>query len=148
MNTEEHHAKKGILSKKRTLEKKDLTWDEKTIEEHDKERGKTMKITEPKTPYNNDFNENEHHDSEIDGLKQAEINKQHQQEKGKLDLSKLNEMLKEDLDRERKEMAVDSDEEDEIKKKKKEEFQKKRKAHYNEGVFIKKAIIKDEEEDV
>ena len=29
-----------------------MTWDEKTIAEHDKERGTHMKINEPKTPYN------------------------------------------------------------------------------------------------
>lgn len=33
---------------------KGLTWDENTIQAHDKERGGKMKIDEPKTPYNYD----------------------------------------------------------------------------------------------
>ena len=32
--------------------KKHITWDEKTIAEHDKERGTRMVVNEPKTPYN------------------------------------------------------------------------------------------------
>ena len=46
--------KKGILKKSQDLVEKnnELTWDEKGIEEYDKERGKCMKVTEPKTPYN------------------------------------------------------------------------------------------------
>ena len=32
--------------------KKHVTWDEKTIAEHDKERGTRMIINEPKTPFN------------------------------------------------------------------------------------------------
>ncbi len=48
---------KGILKHAAHEEKKSaqLKWDEETIASQEKERGGKMKITEPKTPYN-DYN--------------------------------------------------------------------------------------------
>ncbi|EGR28173.1 hypothetical protein IMG5_181020, partial [Ichthyophthirius multifiliis] len=92
-----NQPKKGILIKhQNTIEKKDITWDEKAIEEHDQQRGKTQKITEPKTPYNHELN---YYDTDdIDQLYEAEINKEKMENK-KIDINKLNQVLKEELDR-------------------------------------------------
>lgn len=61
-----------------------------------------------------------------------------------MDIDELNRRLKDDLQRERNQMDVDS-EEDEIKKKKHEDFVKKRKEHYNEKMKIQNALSHHEE---
>lgn len=53
-NTPSRHAAKPALKKDSAadkVEKKQLKWDEKAIEEHDQLRGTRMKIDEPNTPY-------------------------------------------------------------------------------------------------
>jgi len=38
-----------------SIRKRELHWDEHAIQQYDLERGKKMKITEPKTPYEDEL---------------------------------------------------------------------------------------------
>ncbi|CAD8124375.1 unnamed protein product [Paramecium sonneborni] len=151
-------SSKGILKKNSQHDidmKKELHWDEHTIQQQDLERGNKTKIDEPKTPYEDDVIQQNQQEDKIEvedeieqDLIQAQLNKQklQQQQKKKLDIEELNKRLKEDLERERKNMDEDSSEEED-KRKKHEEFVKKRKQHYNEKKLIKDAMHKKQFED-
>ncbi|CAD8206305.1 unnamed protein product [Paramecium octaurelia] len=151
-------SQKGILKKNSQHDidmKKELHWDEHTIQQQDLERGNKTKIDEPKTPYEDEIIQQNHQEDKIEvedeieqDLIQAQLNKQklQQQHQKKLDLEELNKRLKEDLERERKNMDDDSAEEEE-KRKRHEEFVKKRKQHYNEKNLIRDAMHKKQFED-
>ncbi|CAK57210.1 unnamed protein product (macronuclear) [Paramecium tetraurelia] len=151
-------SQKGILKKNSQQDldmKKELHWDEHTIQQQDLERGNKTKINEPKTPYEDEIIQQNLQEDKIEvedeieqDLIQAQLNKQklQQQHQKKLDIEELNKRLKEDLDRERKNMDDDSAEEEE-KRKKHEEFVKKRKQHYNEKNLIRDAMHKKQFED-
>eukprot|EP00828_Plagiopyla_frontata_P025769 TRINITY_DN3309_c0_g1_i6.p3 TRINITY_DN3309_c0_g1~~TRINITY_DN3309_c0_g1_i6.p3 ORF type:complete len:139 (+),score=50.27 TRINITY_DN3309_c0_g1_i6:92-508(+) len=88
--------KKGILKKTHdNIEKAaELKWDEKGIAEYDKERGKCMKVSEPKTPYN-EMTEEQKREYEQLG---KELNSETvpYQQNGKIDLEALNSKLKQE----------------------------------------------------
>ncbi|KAM3138807.1 hypothetical protein pb186bvf_009010 [Paramecium bursaria] len=148
---------RGILKHSQSMdqEKKGIQWDEQAIESHNLDRGNKMKISEPKTPYNDEPIEIEEEDintvgeDEVDDhLVKASINKEQltQSQPKKLDLNELNKKLQSEIENERKDMGSDSDQ-DEKKKKKHEDFIKKRNMHYNEKNKIKMALKQQKQMD-
>ncbi|KRX05720.1 hypothetical protein PPERSA_09860 [Pseudocohnilembus persalinus] len=93
--------KKGILKKSNTIEMKDneeqakknnqqphLHWDEEAIEEYDKTRGQTMRVDEPKTPYEEAID-----DSEEEEHSQQNSHHQHEEKKFELDTHQVQKQL-------------------------------------------------------
>lgn len=112
-----------------------IYWDEKNLEECEAGKDSTMKITEPKTPYNRDYNSDDDKDDYSDT------------EKEQRDISAAHDTITQALLKisEDRENGVESDDEEEEppkteeeKKKEHELFEKKRKMHYNEFLEVKK----------
>ena len=111
-----------------------IYWDEKNLEECEAGKDSTMKITEPKTPYNRDYNSDEDKEDESDS------------EREHRDISTAQDAITQALLKisEDRENGVESDEEEEPpkseeeKKREHELFEKKRKMHYNEFLEVKK----------
>lgn len=126
---DKHHDPKPILKtasetaekRRKSVDKPHIQFDEKVIQEHDKERGTREIIDEPKTPY-------ERGDASME------------MDDKTLDFTKLNEKIKE----------MDITEPMAVKKAKEAEFEARRKEHYNEFTKVKEFLKThplDEEED-
>mmetsp|Transcript_16955 Transcript_16955/g.23500 ORF Transcript_16955/g.23500 Transcript_16955/m.23500 type:complete len:144 (+) Transcript_16955:75-506(+) len=116
-----------------------VKWDEENLMVCESEKSATMKIDEPKTPYNQ-YQMSE--DAEVVEALEGDLTDQLAQE------------MTDAADSEKKETSKPKfavEEEGEEEKAKKKEFDKKRKAHYNEFEMIKlarqKMMEEEEEED-
>ena len=120
--------------------KKHITWDEKTIAEHDKERGTRMVVNEPKTPFNRlglpENPEEVLRDEREELIKR--LNSLHQT----FNNPPANHVGFADPSVEKEE-----DEEDKEKEEKHRAFLLKRKLHYNEYQVVKKMREQLEEEE-
>ncbi len=122
-----------------------IKWDEKVINEHDKERGKAMKIDEPKTPYEANSDEDEKEEEEQTPevveiqkhLSEAEDNAKINAQLNAKSLELLGQKL-EGGDR----IRDDEDDESEEEKQRRADFKKKMKSHYkgeaNASLLLKK----------
>lgn len=127
----------SVSTKKSGKKARHIYWDEKNLEECEAGKDSTMKITEPKTPYNRDYNSDEDDD---------EDDNEHGVEKEQRDVSAAQDAITQTLLKvqEDRENGVESDDEEEVpkseeeKKKEHELFEKKRKMHYNEFLEVKK----------
>jgi len=132
--------------------KKSIKWDEEAIEMHDKERGRTMKINEPKTPYVDSLS-----DEDIKEL-EAEIDKPDPVDNVTRENTIKNKNLGGGINPEAlKDMIIeksanwDEEHEGQDEEAKHAQFAEKRKKHYNEGMMMKELLKKkwtpDDEED-
>eukprot|EP01016_Furgasonia_blochmanni_P057079 TRINITY_DN984_c0_g1_i6.p2 TRINITY_DN984_c0_g1~~TRINITY_DN984_c0_g1_i6.p2 ORF type:complete len:152 (+),score=30.01 TRINITY_DN984_c0_g1_i6:223-678(+) len=107
--------------------------------EQDKERGKTQKITEAKTPYyRGEF------DSSESGGEERKGDKVFKDETQAVDLNLVSQKLEESSKKpERRDWSDDYSSDSSAKGKNNEEFKKKRKMHYDEGRALKEIMKKD-----
>mmetsp|Transcript_41738 Transcript_41738/g.50833 ORF Transcript_41738/g.50833 Transcript_41738/m.50833 type:complete len:169 (-) Transcript_41738:60-566(-) len=102
--------------------RKHLTWDEPTIEEHDQLRGTRMKIDEPNTPYNHYSSDDSHSPASVD--------------------QKTPELCWQTLEKKLERVAADRDGNDSSPESKTkvnhDEFVKHRSKHYNEMEMVRK----------
>jgi len=131
--------------------KKSISWDEEGIEAYDKERNRTLKITEPKTPYEPDVVEDqvEEGSKDVDEVfdertKQNTLKNKHLNTA--IDTEELHKKIVEKT-KEQREKEREREEESE----KHKIFLEKRKQHYDEGNKLKeilaKTLNKEEEEE-
>jgi len=130
--------------------KKSISWDEQGIEAYEKERGKTQKITEPKTPYSRDIAEGRLEqsakdvDSVLDDATKENTIKNKHLSTG-VNAKELHRKISEET-MERREKDAEREEEAE----KHKAFEAHRKKHYDEGPKMKqilKRTLHDENED-
>lgn len=122
---------------KSTKKTRHIYWDEKNLEECEAGKDSTMKITEPKTPYNRDYNSDDDKDDDEESGSESE----------QRDISAAHDAITQALLKisEDRENGIESEEEEEEQPKSEEEkkreheaFEKKRKMHYNEFLEVKK----------
>eukprot|EP01017_Pseudomicrothorax_dubius_P039599 TRINITY_DN6094_c0_g2_i1.p1 TRINITY_DN6094_c0_g2~~TRINITY_DN6094_c0_g2_i1.p1 ORF type:complete len:151 (+),score=47.12 TRINITY_DN6094_c0_g2_i1:536-988(+) len=141
---------KGILRKgegDHDQRRTSIQWDEATIEEHDKERGKVPKINEAKTPYHHPNENEEVSDEEKDNQMRDEATKKSVSKHEELDTNQLTAKLTELSN---KQDMHDEGHDDPEKEKQHKEFLERRKKHYDEAKMLKmlrqKPNFADEEE--
>jgi len=152
-------ARRSILvhegdSDQKKERKKSIKWDEEAIEMHDKERGKTMKINEPKTPYVDSLSDEDIKELELESDKpdpMDNVTKENTIKNKNLGGQINPEALKHMILEKSANWNEENDHNQEDEEAKHAQFTEKRKKHYNEGQAMKELLKKkwtpDEEED-